>query len=35
LTAFAGNTRESRKSPQKFNDAIKKFNEAVDYNNGT
>lgn len=33
LTAFAGNYREARKNPQKFNDAIGKFNDAIDASN--
>lgn len=33
LTAFAGSYREARKNPQKFNDAIGKFNDAIDASN--
>ncbi|XXQ51831.1 DUF3829 domain-containing protein [Xenophilus aerolatus] len=33
LTAFAGAYREARKNPQKFNDAIGKFNDAIDASN--
>jgi hypothetical protein len=33
LTSFAGKYRESRKDPEKFNDAVKDFNQAIDDNN--
>lgn len=33
LTAFAGSYREARKNPQKFNDAIGKFNDAIEASN--
>lgn len=33
LTSFAGKYREARKNPEKFNDAIKGFNKAVDASN--
>ncbi|MDQ8017789.1 MAG: DUF3829 domain-containing protein [Bordetella sp.] len=33
LTAFAGSYREARKNPQKFNDAIGRFNDAIDASN--
>ena len=33
LTSFAGKYRESRKDPEKFNDAIQEFNRAIESNN--
>lgn len=33
LTSFAGKYREARKNPEKFNDAIKGFNKAIDESN--
>ncbi len=33
LTSFAGKYRESRKDPEKFNDAVQEFNRAIESNN--